>query len=181
MSPIVLIGAGALILLVGVGLGYVLSGVKGQRDAAKADEVRQELDRYRQEVSEHFGKTAEHFQAIGAEYRKLYEHMASGEASLCEPGRPVAFTPPELLTEVSESAEPQPPRDYEISESEAPAQELPEIVANVAEPEAQEPTDQDLTDQEPTDKQLVDTEATEELLAEHDLAAEDAEAEKTLH
>ena len=57
MSPIVLIGAGALILLVGVGLGYVLSGVKGQRDAAKADEVRQELDRYRQEVSEHFGKT----------------------------------------------------------------------------------------------------------------------------
>ena len=176
MSPIVLIGAGALILLVGVGLGYVLSGVKGQRDAAKADEVRQELDRYRQEVSEHFGKTAEHFQAIGAEYRKLYEHMASGEASLCEPGRPVAFTPPELLTEVSESAEPQPPRDYEISESEAPAQELPEIVANVAEPEAQE-----LTDQEPTDKELVDTEATEELLAEHDLAAEDTEAEKTLH
>ena len=176
MSPIVLIGAGALILLVGVGLGYVLSGVKGQRDAAKADEVRQELDRYRQEVSEHFGKTAEHFQAIGAEYRKLYEHMASGEASLCEPGRPVAFTPPELLTEVSESAEPQPPRDYEISESEAPAQELPEIVANVAEAEAQEPTDL-----EPTDKELVDTEATEELLAEHDLAAEDTEAEKTLH
>ncbi len=93
---------------------------------------------------------------------------------------------PELLTEVSESAEPQPPRDYEISEAEAPAQELPEIVANVAEPEAQELTDQDLTDQEPTDqeptdKQLVDTEATEELLAEHDLAAEDTEAEKTLH
>jgi uncharacterized membrane-anchored protein YhcB (DUF1043 family) len=175
MSPIVLIGAGALILLVGVGLGYVLSGVKGQRDAAKADEVRQELDRYRQEVSEHFGKTAEHFQAIGAEYRKLYEHMASGEASLCEPGRPVAFTPPELLTEVTESAEPQPPRDYEIAESDEAAGELPEIVANdpvqAAEPEALEPTDQD----------LVDTEATEELLAEHELAADDPDAEKTLH
>jgi uncharacterized membrane-anchored protein YhcB (DUF1043 family) len=175
MSPIVLIGAGALILLVGVGLGYVLSGVKGQRDAAKADEVRQELDRYRQEVSEHFGKTAEHFQAIGAEYRKLYEHMASGEASLCEPGRPVAFTPPELLAEVAESADPQPPRDYEIADSDETASELPEIVANesvsVGEPEAVEPTDQE----------LVDTEATEELLAEHELAAEDPETEKTLH
>ncbi len=35
-------------------------------------------------MTEHFGQTAAHFQAIGKQYRELYEHMATGAQSLCE-------------------------------------------------------------------------------------------------
>jgi uncharacterized membrane-anchored protein YhcB (DUF1043 family) len=169
MSPIVLIGAGALILLIGAGLGYWIANLQGQRDIAKADEVRAELNRYRRDVSEHFGKTATHFEAIGAEYRKLYDHMASGEAALCDSDRPVSFEPPERIAAATDMAPPQ-PRDYDIADAEVTDQELPEIVTS------------DVADvEEPTDRDLAETEAAEEIIAEHELVAEDAETEKTLH
>lgn len=175
MSPIVLIGFGALILLAGVGVGYYLASLRGRREAARADEIRDELDRYRQEVTEHFGKTAAHFQAIGVEYRKLYEHMASGEAALCESGKPVSFSPPELLADAAAATPPEPPRDYEITDSADAVTELPDIVAS-GRAAAEAPADL-----EPTDRELADTEAAEEFIAERELTQDDAEREKTLH
>jgi uncharacterized membrane-anchored protein YhcB (DUF1043 family) len=168
MSPIALIGAGVLILLIGVGAGFLL----GRRDANRADDIQSELDTYRRDVTEHFGRTAAHFQAIGAEYRKLYDHMASGESALCDTGQGVAFKPAELLAEQNHEALPPQPRDYDIAESDTADRELPEIVSSeaVVEPET-----------EPTDAELAKTEKVEDLLAERDLVADDPDTEKTIH
>ena len=87
MNPMALIGAGALILLIGAGLGYWLGSSGRRKASAEAEEVRTELDNYRQQVTEHFSTTAAHFEAIGAEYRKLYEHMATGAGELCDAGQ----------------------------------------------------------------------------------------------
>ena len=168
MSPIALVGAGALILLIGVGIGFLL----GRRDTTRADNIQAELDTYRRDVTEHFGRTAAHFQAIGTEYRKLYDHMASGEAALCDSGQGVAFKPAELLTEDTAAPAPPQPRDYDIAEPVTADQELPEIVSTdaVVEPET-----------EPSDAELKETEEVEDLLAERELAADDADTEKTIH
>ena len=176
MSPIALIGAGAVILLIGVGIGFLL----GRRDTTRADDIQAELDTYRRDVTEHFGRTAAHFQAIGAEYRKLYDHMASGEAALCDTGQGVAFKPAELLTEETVEAAPPQPRDYDIAESESAEQELPEIISSdtVAEPDSDLASE---TAKEPSDAELAETEAVEDLLAERELAADDADTEKTIH
>ena len=180
MSPIALIGAGAVILLIGVGVGFLL----GRRDTSRADDIQAELDTYRREVTDHFGRTAAHFQAIGAEYRKLYDHMATGEAALCDSTQGIAFKPAELLTE--ESAEPAPPqpRDYDIADSEAADRELPEIVSSEAIADADQQADETLETEpviEPTDAELAETESVEELLAERELAADESDTEKTIH
>jgi uncharacterized membrane-anchored protein YhcB (DUF1043 family) len=168
MSPIALIGAGAVILLIGVGTGFLL----GRRNATRADDIQAELDTYRRDVTEHFGRTAAHFRAIGAEYRKLYDHMAAGEAALCDTGQGLAFKPAELLTDESLEAVPPQPRDYDIADTDPGDQELPEIVGSEA---VLEP------DVEPTDAELAETEKVEDLLAERDLTADDPDAEKTIH
>ena len=82
MSPIIIIGAGALILFIGVGLGYWFGNAGRKQETAKAGEIQAELADYRRQVSEHFSATASHFEAIGDEYRKLYAHMASGAGAL---------------------------------------------------------------------------------------------------
>lgn len=166
MSPIALIGVGALILLIGVGTGFLL----GRRSTTRADDIQAELNAYRREVSEHFGKTAAHFQSIGAEYRKLYDHMASGEATLCDTGQGVAFKPAELLEDDAVDAAPPQPRDYDIADT--ADQELPEIVSS-------EPVVE--SDIEPSDVELAETETVEELLTERDLSADDPDSEKTIH
>jgi uncharacterized membrane-anchored protein YhcB (DUF1043 family) len=174
MNPMILIGAGALILLIGAGLGYWLGSFGRRKASAEAEEVRAELDDYRRQVTEHFSTTAAHFEAIGAEYRKLYEHMATGAGELCEAGqygRAVIFEPVEKLAEGVVIDEAEPPRDYDIEEPDTPGEELPELV----------PSDSATPDiDEPTDVELAVTEATEELLTDHDLLP-DAETEKTIH
>lgn len=171
MSPIVIVGAGLLVLLIGAGLGYWLGSVSGRKEVAKSAA---ELDDYRREVTEHFSATAEHFRSIGAEYQKLYRHMASGEAALCNAGQGIAFESPEKLTfgETVEAAEP--PRDYDIAETDADDTELPEIVE-------EGPAETVLADDEPTDLELARTEAAEELLAGDDHVGDASKAEKTLH
>ena len=194
MNPMVTIVAGALLLLLGAGLGYWLGS---RRESDKTGEVQAELDAYRQQVTEHFSTTAAHFQAIGAEYRKLYDHMAEGAGQLCEGGEAVSFAPVEKLSAGTVIDEPEPPRDYEIAEPHAGEQELPEIVAGETGDEAATddlPSDEKLAAVEPTDEQLAEAEALEatleqpeveersdELLADRELTAEEIATDKTLH
>jgi uncharacterized membrane-anchored protein YhcB (DUF1043 family) len=204
MNPMVTIVAGALLLLLGAGLGYWMGS---RRESGKTGEVQAELDAYRQQVTAHFSTTAAHFQAIGAEYRKLYDHMAEGAGHLCEGGEAVSFEPVEKLSAGTVIDEPEQPRDYEIAETEAGEQELPEIVAGESSDELPEdtpvteaaaadeqPIEDKPVDVEPTDEQLAAaevleasldqpaaTEKTEELLADRELSAEEVSAEKTLH
>lgn len=75
----------AVVLMAGSGyFGYWFGA--GGRQRGRAEAVQKEFDDYRERVSAHFSRTAEHFQAIGKEYRSLYEHMASGAENLCDPG-----------------------------------------------------------------------------------------------
>ena len=84
-ETIYLIAGGLAILLVGLGLGFWAAKQRSGKQVAKAADVQKQFDDYRQNVTEHFGRTAEHFQAIGEQYRELYEHMASGADTLIDP------------------------------------------------------------------------------------------------
>jgi uncharacterized membrane-anchored protein YhcB (DUF1043 family) len=79
MSSIVLIGAGAILLLIGVGLGLWWGSHRRQQEAHKVTELEKELDDYRSQVTDHFRQKAEQFTALGKEYRKLYEHRDATE------------------------------------------------------------------------------------------------------
>jgi uncharacterized protein len=59
------------------GAGARLNELERERDAA-----RENLRRYRQDVSAHFERTAELFDKVTADYRGLYEHLASGSRKL---------------------------------------------------------------------------------------------------
>lgn len=96
MNAILLASAGVVLLLVGGGIGFWAgrSGVGGSK--ARVEKAEAELDEYKRSVTEHFGQTAAHFQAIGKQYRELYEHMASGAQALCdhdEAGQQLLFAP----------------------------------------------------------------------------------------
>lgn len=164
MSSIVLIGAGVLLLVVGVGVGYWLGTLGRNQAAKKASDLEKELGDYRLDVTEHFRVTAEQFQAIGREYRKLYEHMATGAASLCDAkatgGRP-SFPSADMITRgetaagvIVDETRATPPGDFAPQAAAVP---------------------------EPSDEELRETEAAEEWLAEHDMDREAEELEKTYH
>lgn len=175
MSTIVLVGAGAIVLLIGVGLGYWWGTTGRKLEADKATELERELDDYRSRVTDHFQQTAEQFQAIGKEYRKLYEHMASGAASLCDTGRigeRLSFPTVEMLPKEASPAagisgagsEAIPPADFAPPDSgDEPETELPTLEA------------------EPSDDDLRHTEAVEELLADQELPRDGEENGKTYH
>jgi len=175
MSTIVLIGTGAILLLIGVGLGHWW-GTRGRKqEADRATELEKELDAYRSKVTDHFQQTAEQFQAIGKEYRKLYEHMASGAAALCDSRQMderLSFPTVEILPKEASAAagmksgenEATPPADFAPPEpGEEPETELPALEA------------------EPSDDALRHTEAVEEILTEHELAGDEKEVGKTYH
>jgi uncharacterized membrane-anchored protein YhcB (DUF1043 family) len=175
MSTIVLIGTGAILLSIGVGIGYWWGTTGRKVEADRASRFEKELEEYRGKVTDHFRQTAEQFQVIGREYRKLYEHMAGGAAALCDTGQMderLTFPTVEILPkEVSPAAgmqddesQAKPPADF------APPASAEEPEAGLAVPEA-----------EPSDDELRHTEAVEELLTEHELARDEEEAGKTYH
>ena len=179
MSVFVLISAGALLVIAGVGIGYWLGTIGRKHEADKASDLQKELDDYRQNVTAHFNVTADKFQAIGKEYRKLYEHMASGAAELCHPeqsGERLEFPSAELIGKEEPTVEPEaqavvdsPPVDFEVTE--------PEV-----RPDAEIATlDEVSSSAEPTDEDLLETESSEELLAEHERAQDAVDPGKTYH
>lgn len=105
-DTIIIIAGGAALLLIGLGLGFWAAQLRNGKQVAKAADVQEQFDNYRQSVTAHFGRTAEHFQAIGEQYRELYEHMASGADTLIDPqaiDERLSFLP----TETGEPAEPE--------------------------------------------------------------------------
>jgi hypothetical protein len=100
MSTVGLISIGVLILVVGIGVGFLFGHTLRRRELTKASDVQDELNQYRRDVSDHFDQTAVHFQSIGQQYRDLYEHMAIGAGALCDsavPGRELPFSPGAML------------------------------------------------------------------------------------
>ena len=102
----VLLGIAAIALLVGGGLGYWLADRRARLQAAKTEDVQQRFDDYRKQVTRHFGRTAEHFQAIGEQYRELYEHMASGAETLFDAPEPAGRLDTAARAALAEAAAP---------------------------------------------------------------------------
>ena len=175
MSPIMMIGAGAVLLVLGIGLGLWIGNIGRGKEMAKAAKARTELDDYRRQVSEHFNTTALHFETIGAEYRRLYGHMVAGAGSLCD-FRPSVFAAPvEQIgrEDFDEALIGTPLRDYEAIDEMV---ETAEYMVTVAGPDKAE-----LAEPEPSDEELRETESAEELLAEHEIASDAVEKEETIH
>ncbi len=93
-------------LVAGIGIGFWLGRL--QKDGDRVAELETELETYREKVTEHFAQSATHFQAIGQQYRELYEHMAAGSEALCAPDAKATMSFP-APGEVSALAEPAAP------------------------------------------------------------------------
>lgn len=150
MNAILLAAAGVIILLVGGGAGYWIgrAGVGGSR--ARVEKAEAELEEYKRSVTEHFDQTATHFQAIGEQYRELYEHMATGAHALCEPaeaGKQLLFAPDadatpstveERAAEAVEEAEVRPPIDFVASPAATEAADARKVTEETADDQVAE-------------------------------------------
>lgn len=188
MNAILLASVGVIILLVGVGAGFWIgrSGIGGGK--ARIEKAETELEDYKRSVTEHFGQTAAHFQAIGQQYRELYEHMSNGAQALCEPGesgQQLLFAPgaqsasndeegpvPEAVVEVAD----RPPVDY----AESPVQAEAEDVTEPAEESASEP-EAGLTEDAENTKTDEPTESVAEAPTDSPPDAPVKDGEHTLH
>ena len=174
MNAILLASVGVAMLLVGGGVGFWVgrSGIGGSK--ARVEKAEAELDEYKRSVTEHFGQTASYFQAIGKQYRELYEHMANGAQVLCEPdeaGKQLLFAP-----SADAEAEIRPPIDYAEQPAANEAADAPEA--------AEEPPDEQQS--ETIEKaESAETDMAEgsvsETPAEPQPEAKAEERERTLH
>lgn len=143
MENTLLIAIGALVLFGGgMALGYWVGNGRRWQDDARSSEVRLEYEKYRRKVTEHFSRTADHFQAIGRQYRELYEHMAAGADSLCDDR--IESTPKfpraEGTEEARERTPGERPRDFaEGSDEEEREEAAVADTVTAAPPEADEP------------------------------------------
>ena len=77
-------------LIIGAGAGFFI-GRGGDRVRKRADELQLELDsvnnelsEYRGRVTRHFSRTAELVDALAANSREIYNHLAEGSEQLCD-------------------------------------------------------------------------------------------------
>ncbi len=194
-------------LLAGIGIGFWLGRLQNNED--RVAELETELDGYKAQVTEHFAQSATHFQAIGRQYKELYEHMAAGSQALCAPDThgAVSFPAPGDVAALGEPAEPvEPPieaaaaatdveetdviettpyetealaEDVEVTAEAADADETPEPVAEASEPDVSESAE---ADEISASEAPTDAEPVEEPSVPADaVAGADEEPEKRLY
>jgi len=89
--------AGAVLLLLGVGIGMLLGrrtspqSQKSREVERKLDQVLQDKKAYEDEVVEHFTDTAKLLNSLTESYREVHNHLASGAAELCQGQGPVVM------------------------------------------------------------------------------------------
>ncbi len=188
MNAILLASVGVVVLLVGGGVGFWVgrSGVGGSK--ARVEKAEAELADYKRSVTEHFGQTAAHFQAIGKQYRELYEHMANGAQVLCESdetGKQLLFAPGADAASTNE--------DDPSAEAVAEAQLRPPVdyaeqpIANeeaIAPEAAEEPADEqkaEIADKPESAKKVVAEGTVSETAAEPQPDSKAEGGERTLH
>lgn len=172
MNAILLASAGVVILLVGGGVGFWVgrSGIGGSK--ARIEKAEAELEEYKRSVTEHFGQTAAHFQAIGKQYRELYEHMANGEQALCDSaaaGRELLFGPGADATST----------DVDEPSVEAAAEEAEDVKKAVEEPAHEETVE--IADKTESEETVMSDESVSEAAAESQPEAKAETEERTLH
>lgn len=179
MSPIILVGAGILLLGLGLGLGYWFAHSQSKREAARANDVQNELDNYRRHVTEHFGETARHFQALGQQYQSLYKHMAQGADALCDPAQSDALlgfaagnAPAVMAGNEQPESPPEVIRDYAAAEEIEPPQAEPDV-----EPASPSELSEDSSVPDVTTPEL----SAEEAIVDQVAAPNSEEEERTVH
>ena len=80
-------------LLVGILVGALFARAGSRREAARAQELEEQLrnseaeqTRYRGQVSEHFSETSRRLRDLTLQYKSVYEHLADGARTLCPEG-----------------------------------------------------------------------------------------------
>lgn len=129
-----------LVVAVGIALGFSvgrlwpgsaarLTALQRERDAARED-----LRVYREEVSSHFERTAQLFDKVTADYRGLYEHLATsarqlgairGESADSRLARPEQRRLAEVEPPPAQPAEPQAPANATPTEERPATPEKP--------------------------------------------------------
>ena len=187
MSALVIAVIGFACFLAGLGIAYWFIKTDSDINAEKAENLRTEFDTYKSDVSQHFTETARHFQAIGDQYRALYNHMADGaenllglegeeaqrQFALLAPAAAAAETTAADAGEVIESAAIEPEVEAEDGTIQA-AIDDGEITAEAASPEVEEEAPVVEAEAESTEE-IAEEEPTEEAVAE--VAAAEAEEE----
>ncbi len=106
-QPMLLVAGGALLLIFGAALGYLVAAIRHSKAQARTDAVKAEYDAYRENVTGHFRETAVRFEALGEQYKSLYRHMADGAQNLCEKpasAEALGFSPFPELAQAAETA-----------------------------------------------------------------------------
>ena len=191
MSPIILVGAAILLFALGLGAGLGIAMWRNKGEKGKASEIQEELDDYRRNVTEHFSETAQHFQAIGEQYKSLYQHMAKGAGALCDTTQSeellgfAAAGVPAIESSKDEHREESPEviRDYAPEDEVEAASAEPEPAVDTAEPET---ADQAVVSEEKTGELQAEAKekekpAAEEVLAEKVSAAISVDSDRTVH
>ena len=123
-----------LVVAVGIALGFSVgrlwpgSAAKITELQRERDAAREDLQTYRQDVSGHFERTAELFDKVTADYRGLYEHLATSARRLGAIKGESVEAPPLAEPERRRLAEPAPVNTPGIAEAEeqpAEAEEQP--------------------------------------------------------
>lgn len=93
------VGSFLMGVLVGIGISRPRQGSaqRVQELESELQQSREELARYRDQVTQHFVQTADLLQAMTANYRAVYEHLALGAQQLCN--EPVQALSPAALRE----------------------------------------------------------------------------------
>ncbi len=106
-QPMLLVAGGALLLILGAALGYLVAAIRHSKTQARTDAVKAEFAAYRENVTGHFRETAVRFEALGEQYKSLYRHMADGAQNLCETpasAEALGFSPFPELEQAAETA-----------------------------------------------------------------------------
>jgi len=143
MSALGIAAAALIILVVGGAIGYYLGRLQQSASTARLEEVESDFDTYRKDVTEHFSKTAEQFQAIGLQYRQLYDHLAEGSAALCQLDKLDAEPPFPLVTDAGSEAVESP------AETGQDADSVEAVAEPAADASAEQPTEEPA--EEPTE------------------------------
>lgn len=118
-----LILVGVIALLLGIGLGLVVSRVffkgppQNRRLAQQMDELQNEYTRYQAQVNEHFMETAHRMRRLNDSHREMHEHLAQGATRLSSDGDwQEVLGPPETKLRLHRNSTSdsglEPPRDY---------------------------------------------------------------------
>lgn len=116
------------IAIAGAVIGLIIGYFAGRRTAPgsetarelgeKLEQAESARERYEQRVNAHFADTASKLNALTANYREVYEHIAGGASDLCSDDDASRFTgleapaEPEHETIEADSVVVEPPRDY---------------------------------------------------------------------